>query len=42
MASLIPDARLKFIPAASHFAMFQRPADFNKAVLDFLSDHCLD
>jgi len=38
MATLIPNAKLKFIPEASHFAMFQRPADFNKAVLDFLSD----
>jgi pimeloyl-ACP methyl ester carboxylesterase len=38
MAQLIPDAKLIILPNASHFAMWQQPAAFNKAVLDFLAE----
>ena len=37
MAKLIPNAKLIILPDASHFAMWQQPAAFNKAVLDFLA-----
>ena len=37
LARLIPGARLVLIPDSSHFALFQQPAAFNKAVLEFLS-----
>ena len=37
MAKLIPKAKLIILPDASHFAMWQQPAAFNKAVLDFLA-----
>ena len=36
LAKLITGARLVFIPDSSHFALFQQPDAFNKAVLDFL------
>lgn len=36
MARLISGARLVFIPDASHFALFQQPAAFNQALIDFL------
>ncbi len=36
LAKLISGARLVFIPGASHFALFQQPAAFNDALLDFL------
>jgi pimeloyl-ACP methyl ester carboxylesterase len=36
MAKLIAGARLVFIKDSSHFALFQQPAAFNQAVLDFL------
>ena len=36
MARLIPDGQVVLIPEASHFALWQRPDAFNKAVLDFL------
>jgi pimeloyl-ACP methyl ester carboxylesterase len=38
MASLIPGARLLLIPDASHFALWQQPEAFNKALLDFLAE----
>lgn len=37
MAKLIAGAKLVLVPDASHFALFQQPAAFNAAVLDFLS-----
>jgi pimeloyl-ACP methyl ester carboxylesterase len=36
MAALIPGAKLLILPDVSHFAMWQNPAEFNQAVLDFL------
>jgi pimeloyl-ACP methyl ester carboxylesterase len=36
MASLIPNSKLEILPGVSHFAMLQRPEDFNRAVLEFL------
>ncbi len=38
LAALIPGARLLVLPDVSHFAMWQNPAEFNQAVLDFLRD----
>ncbi len=37
MAELIPGAKLVILPDLSHFAMWQDPAQFNQAVLDFLT-----
>ena len=37
MARLIPGARLRMLPEVSHFAMLQKPDDFNRAVIEFLS-----
>jgi pimeloyl-ACP methyl ester carboxylesterase len=37
MAGLIPGAKLLVMPELSHFAMWQDPAAFNTAVLDFLT-----
>lgn len=37
MAKLISGAKLVFIPDSSHFALFQQPAAFNQALLDFLA-----
>lgn len=37
MARLITGSRLVFIPDASHFALFQQPAAFNQALIDFLA-----
>ena len=37
MAKLVPGAKLVILPGVSHFAMWQNPELFNKAVLDFLS-----
>ncbi len=37
VAKLIPNAKLVFIPGASHFVMFQQPKTFNEAVLEFLA-----
>ena len=37
MATLIPNAQLAIFHDASHFALWQDPEDFNKALLDFLS-----
>lgn len=36
LSRLISGARLVLIPDSSHFAMFQQPAAFNRAVLEFL------
>lgn len=36
LARLIPGAKLVLIPDSSHFALFQQPAAFNAAVLEFL------
>ncbi len=38
MAKLIPQGRLVLIPKTSHFALWQKPDAFNKALLDFLAD----
>ncbi len=37
VAKVIPNAKLVFIPDASHFVMFQQPKVFNEAVLGFLA-----
>jgi pimeloyl-ACP methyl ester carboxylesterase len=37
LARLITGAKLVFIPNSSHFALFQQPAAFNQAVLEFLA-----
>jgi pimeloyl-ACP methyl ester carboxylesterase len=37
MAKLIPGAKLVILPEVSHFAFWQNPEQFNKAVLDFLA-----
>ncbi len=36
LARSIPGAQLIILPAASHFAMFQQPREFNDAMLGFL------
>ena len=36
MARAIPGAQLIILPAASHFAMFQQPREFNDAMIGFL------
>ena len=41
MGSLVKGAKVVFIPDASHFALFQQPAAFNAAVLDFLGNDSL-
>lgn len=38
MARLIPNARLVVFRDTSHFALWQDPQSFNRAVLDFLTD----
>jgi pimeloyl-ACP methyl ester carboxylesterase len=37
MARSIPGAKLKILPEVSHFAMLQKPEEFDRAVVDFLS-----
>jgi len=37
MAKLIPNAKLKVFQDASHFALWQDPADFNAALVEFLA-----
>jgi pimeloyl-ACP methyl ester carboxylesterase len=37
MSELIPNAQLKVFHAASHFALWQDPAGFNQAMVDFLT-----
>ncbi|NOZ27787.1 MAG: alpha/beta fold hydrolase [Chloroflexi bacterium] len=39
MAALIPTAELVLIPGTGHFAMWEKPEEFNKIVLDFLADN---
>jgi len=36
-AATIPHAQLRLIPRAGHMVQFERPAEWNKAVLEFLS-----
>jgi pimeloyl-ACP methyl ester carboxylesterase len=36
MAKLIPNARLVILPDTSHFALWQDPEAFNKALVEFL------
>jgi pimeloyl-ACP methyl ester carboxylesterase len=36
LARAIPGAKLVILPDASHFAMLQRPAEFNSALIAFL------
>jgi pimeloyl-ACP methyl ester carboxylesterase len=36
MAGALPNARFMLLPGVSHFAPLQRPALFNRAILDFL------
>jgi pimeloyl-ACP methyl ester carboxylesterase len=38
MAELIPGAKLDILPGVSHFAMLQKPDEFNAAVLEFLKE----
>jgi pimeloyl-ACP methyl ester carboxylesterase len=38
MAKSIPGAKLKILSEVSHFAMLQKPDEFNRAVIEFLSD----
>jgi pimeloyl-ACP methyl ester carboxylesterase len=38
LARLIPGAKLVIFPATSHFAFWQDPDMFNKAVLEFLDE----
>jgi pimeloyl-ACP methyl ester carboxylesterase len=37
MSTLIPNAKLVVFPNTSHFALWQDPAAFNKALVDFLT-----
>jgi pimeloyl-ACP methyl ester carboxylesterase len=37
MAGLIPIAKLTFIPGTGHFGFWEKPAEMNKAILNFLS-----
>lgn len=37
MAALIPSAELHLIPGTGHFAMWEKPEEFNQIVLDFLA-----
>jgi pimeloyl-ACP methyl ester carboxylesterase len=36
MAGLIPTAKLTFIHGTGHFGMWEKPAEMNNAILDFL------
>ena len=38
MARLIPHGKLVILSDTSHFALWQDPAAFNKAILDFLAE----
>lgn len=37
MAALIPGAKLEIIPGTGHFAVFEKPAEFNQMVLEYLT-----
>jgi pimeloyl-ACP methyl ester carboxylesterase len=37
MARAIPGARLVILPGVSHFAMLQKPAEFNRSLVEFLT-----
>jgi pimeloyl-ACP methyl ester carboxylesterase len=36
MASMIPTAKLTLVPGMGHFGMWEKPAEMNSAILDFL------
>jgi len=38
----LPEARLRIIPGANHFCMFERPQEFNQALLAFLQEQTID
>lgn len=38
LQATIPDARLIILPGAGHVVMFDRPAEFNQTVIDFLDE----
>lgn len=38
MAVLMPNAELLLIPGTGHFAMFEKPEEFNQIVLDYLAN----
>ena len=38
LAKLIPNSRLEVLPGASHLANLDKPAEFNRAIDDFLSE----
>jgi pimeloyl-ACP methyl ester carboxylesterase len=38
LSAAVPDARLHAIPNAGHNPMWDQPADFNRVILDFLSE----
>ena len=42
MAKLIPNAQLTVFPRTSHFALWQDPVGFNRAVVDFLTPRTAD
>jgi pimeloyl-ACP methyl ester carboxylesterase len=42
MAQLIPNAQLKVFGAASHFALWQDPGNFNRALVGFLTGELVD
>lgn len=37
LVSLVPDSKLRIIPGASHLANLDKPAEFNRAIDDFLA-----
>ena len=37
MAGLIPTAQLSFVSGTGHFGFWEKPAEMNKAILNFLS-----
>ena len=39
MAKLIPGSKLVIIPNVSHMAMWQDPAAFNKAMMEFVDQN---
>ena len=36
LAEVIPGAELITLPGGTHFALLQRPGEFNRAMLDYL------
>jgi len=39
MASRIPNVQYRQLPGVGHIANMERPADFNRAVVEFLQQH---